>query len=140
MIVCKLASYSLCTCLFLNNERARCICFIVSRFIALKYKSNKYIYLAKWTSKVLSTIYSLSFTLFIYSFLSTIALLLFLITLSGISGNLDSTGIVSVFFQAAGASFLWFSNIPSVVLQHHGAKGSTGTMFFTCILTVNTFS
>ena len=132
--------FSVCI-LFLSNERAKHIYYIISKFTALKYKPNKCIYLAKWTPQVVSTVYTLSFISFVDSFLSIITLLLlFLVTLSGISNSLDNTGIVSVFFQATGASLLWFSNIPSVVLQYHGAKGSTGTVFFICILTVIHFT
>lgn len=70
--------------LFLSNERARCIYYIVSKFTALKYKPNKCIYLPKGTLQVLSTIYSLAFISFVYSFLSIIILLL--LTLSHFQG------------------------------------------------------
>lgn len=63
-------------------------------------------------------------------------LLLFFITLSGISDSPDRAGTVSVFFQAVGTLFLGLSNIPSDVLQSHGKEGSTGTMFLTRVLTV----
>lgn len=59
------------TALFLSNERTRCVYRIVSRFIAFKYKLNKYIYLVKYR------IQTLCFILFIYSFGLELLMLLF---------------------------------------------------------------